>query len=84
MATAANPVTPKPVSADKPTSEEQRQDAFTENTMRDYYAAQPKVSIKTREDEWVQVNGYTFIIKKGERVEVPKDIADILEESGRI
>jgi hypothetical protein len=84
MATSSNPVTPKAASADKPTSAEDRADKFTENTMRDYFAAQPKVSIRTREDEWVQVNGYTFIIKKGERVEVPKDIADILEESGRI
>jgi hypothetical protein len=52
--------------------------------MRDYFASQPKTSIKTRDDEWVQVNGYTFIIKKGERVDVPQDIANILEESGRI
>jgi hypothetical protein len=71
-------------SADKPSGKEAREDALAENKMRDYYASQPKVSIKTREDEWVQVNGYTFIIKAGERVDVPKDIADILEESGRI
>jgi hypothetical protein len=52
--------------------------------MRDYFAGQPKVSIKCREDERVQINGYVFIIKGGERVDVPKDVADILEESGRI
>ena len=57
---------------------------FTEHTMRDYYAAQPRVSVRPLNDEWVQVNGYTFIIKGGERVEVPRDIADMLEESGRI
>lgn len=84
MSTAENPVVPTAPSTAKPTTAEQREDKFTENTMRDYYAAQPKVSIKTREDEWVQVNGYTFIIKKGERVDVPKDIADILEDAGRI
>jgi|ABSQ01.1.fsa_nt_gi deoxycytidine triphosphate deaminase len=84
MSTASAPVIAKGISADKPSSAEERADQVTEHTMRDYYAAQPKVSIKTREDEWVQVNGYTFIIKAGERVEVPKDIAAILEESGRI
>jgi hypothetical protein len=52
--------------------------------MRDYYAKQPKVQVKCREDQWVQVNGYTFIIKGGEKVMVPKDIADVLEECGRI
>jgi hypothetical protein len=57
---------------------------MTENYMRDYYAKQEKVTIKCAEDQWVQVNGYTFIIKGGERVSVPKDIANLLEESGRI
>jgi hypothetical protein len=57
---------------------------MTENYMRDYYAKQEKVSIKCADDQWVQVNGYTFIIKGGERVSVPKDIADLLEASGRI
>ena len=84
MATVNNPVTPKAASVPKPTSAEDRSDVLTENYMRDYYATQPKVTIKTRDDEWVQVNGYTFIIKGGVRVEVPKDIADILEEAGRI
>ena len=59
-------------------------DLVTEETMRAYYAAQPKVSIRTKEDQWVQTKGYTFIIKGGERVDVPKGIAEILEESGRI
>jgi hypothetical protein len=57
---------------------------MTENYMRDYYAKQPKVSIKCAEDQWVQSNGYTFIIKGGERVEVPLGIAQMLEEAGRI
>jgi hypothetical protein len=84
MATVNDPVVPKAAAVPKATSAEERADVLTENYMRDYYAAQPKVSIKTRDDEWVQVNGYTFIIKGGMRVEVPKDIADILEEAGRI
>lgn len=84
MATATDPVIPKPSSLPKRTGAEEREDKNTEYRMRDYFASRPKVSIKTREDEWVQVNGYTFIIKKGERVEVPVDIAELLEESGRI
>lgn len=75
---------PAKSSPDKPSAEEERQALAAHNRMRDYYAAQPKVSVKPREDQWVQVNDYTFIIKGGERVDVPKDIADILEESGRI
>lgn len=67
-----------------PTSAEAKADAFTQNTMRDHFAAQKKVSVKCQKDEWVQVNGYTFIIKGGERVEVPEQIAQILDEAGRI
>ena len=67
-----------------PSSAEVRDDRFTENTMREYFAGQKKVSIKTQKDEWVQVNGFTFIIKGGERVEVPEDIAKILDDAGRI
>ena len=84
MATPSNPVTPKPAPAMVPTAQDDAEAAATFEFMKKHYASQPKVSIKTREDEWVQVNGYTFIIKANERVEVPKDIADILEESGRI
>jgi hypothetical protein len=70
--------------ADKPSSKEAREDKRTEDTMRDYFASQKKVSVKTSKDEWVQVNGYTYIIKGGDRVDVPLDIATILEEAGRI
>lgn len=65
-------------------SEDAKVDQMTENYMRDHYAKQPKVQVKCREDQWVQVNGYTFIIKGGEKVMVPKDIAELLEASGRI
>ena len=75
---------PKVPALSDTSSEDAKADKFTENTMRDYFAAQKKVSIRPLEDQWVQVNGYTFIIKGGERVDVPEDIARILEESGRI
>jgi len=82
MAPVAKPVAAEiPVGFDSATEKAAK---MTEYYMRDYYKAQPKVSIKCAEDQWVQVNGYTFIIKGGQRVEVPKDIADLLEASGRI
>jgi hypothetical protein len=55
-----------------------------QNRMRDYFAAQKKVAVKVSQDEWVQINGYVFIIKKGERVDVPEDVANLLEEAGRL
>jgi len=84
MSTVDTPIVPKPRAVATPTGAEQVEDTLTENRMRDYFASQPRVSIKTREDQWVQVNGYTFIIQKDVRVEVPKGVADILEEAGRI
>lgn len=81
-ATSETPV--KVPSLEDFTGTDAKEAVITENKMRQYFSSQPKVSIKTQEDQWVQVNGYTFIIKGGERVEVPRDIANILEESGRI
>jgi hypothetical protein len=84
MATAKDPVIPTPAPTPEYTSEDARKDKMTEEFMRDYYSKQEKVSVKCSEDQWVQVNGYTFVIKKGERVMVPKDIFDILDAGGRI
>lgn len=53
--------------------------------MREHFAKQPKVQIRIRKedgDQTVQVNGYTFWIKAGEKVLVPEQIADILQEAG--
>lgn len=65
-------------------TEDAKADKMTENYMRDFYAKQDKVEVRTREDTWVQENGYTFIIKGGDKVKVPRNIAEILEESGRL
>lgn len=54
--------------------------------------AQKKYMIRIRKDkdpkapnyETVQINGYTFTIKKGEDVEVPETVRDILVEAGII
>ncbi len=35
-------------------------------------------------DEVVQINGYTYQIKRGESVEVPESVARVLREAGRI
>lgn len=55
-------------------------------------AKQPKVSVMIplmpgipkdkQPDETVQVNGYTYLIQRGKRVDVPQTVADILREAG--
>src|SRR5690242_4098724 len=55
--------------------------------MRAHFAKQPKVRIRIRKeegDQTVQINGYTFWIKAGERVDVPEQVAQILEDAGLI
>lgn len=74
----------EPEVADKPTGEEQRADQVEWDKLREHFASQPKVTIRVADDQFVQINGYTFIIKGGERVSVPQGVADILEQSGRI
>lgn len=54
--------------------------------MRDYFKAQPRVRVKVHNDADVpvQVNGYTFIVQAGVPVDVPEDVAKLLEEAGYI
>jgi len=48
-------------------------------------AAQKKVRIRVKDkDQWVQINGYTFYIKKNEWVMVPEAVATLLEDAGHI
>jgi hypothetical protein len=52
--------------------------------MKEYFAEQPKETIKIRKDlgeQWVQINGYAFRIQAGERVKVPVDVADQLRNA---
>jgi hypothetical protein len=52
--------------------------------MRDYFAAQPKETIripKDRGEQFVQVNGYSFAIAAGHPVSVPKQIAQMLRDA---
>lgn len=63
--------------------------AMRENTAK-LLAAQPKRTIKLRKGanpkspnyETVQINGYTFMIKLGEEVEVPEEVYNILTRAG--
>lgn len=56
------------------------------NVMRDKYAAERRVPVKVHNDGpvQVQVNGYSFLIREGVRVEVPESVAEILDEAGYI
>lgn len=51
--------------------------------MRRYFATRPKVTvfIPADQDEHVIINGYGFHLKRGEQVEVPVDVAEILRDS---
>ncbi len=53
---------------------------------RDYFKTQKRVRVKVRNDGdvSVQVNGYTFVIQANVPVEVPEDVATLLEDAGYI
>ncbi len=61
--------------------------------MKKYLDSQPKLRVKiphnsaNHKDEapvTVRVNGYLYVIKRGEAVEVPEQIYNILEQGGYI
>lgn len=56
------------------------------NIMRDKFAVEKRVPVKVHNDGpvFVQVNGYSFLIRENERVEVPESVAAILDEAGYI
>ena len=56
------------------------------NVMRDKYAKEKRVRVKVKNDGPVsaQVNGYTFLIRENEWVEVPESIAELLDAAGYI
>lgn len=56
------------------------------NVMGDIYKAEKRVPVKVRSDGdvFVQVNGYSFLIKPNVKVEVPESLVTILEEGGYI
>jgi len=75
----------KPIGgSDEPTAVDRAEAQTVFNRMRKHFAKQPKVTVRVQEDTTVQINGYGFLIKGKTRVEVPEQVAQILEESGRI
>lgn len=54
--------------------------------MREKYKAEKRVPVKIHNDGpvQVQVNGYSFLIREGVRVEVPESVAEILDAAGYI
>lgn len=52
--------------------------------MKAHYAQAKRVPVKIRgdQDAFVQINGYSFHIQKGVRVEVPEDLVPVLDEAG--
>lgn len=59
------------------------------NSMKEHFSKEKRVRIKIPVDPLnpkdmavtVKVNGYAFVIKRGESVEVPESIANILSEA---
>jgi len=56
------------------------------NVMRETFADQKRVRVKVHNDGpvTVQVNGYGFLIAEDQWVEVPEQVAEILEDAGYI
>ena len=54
--------------------------------MKEYFKKQPRVRVKVRNDADVpvQINGYTFIVQANVPVDVPEDVAKLLDEAGYI
>ena len=54
--------------------------------MKVHFASQPKRRVKVRNDGpvTVQVNGYSFLIQENVPVDVPSQVADMLDEAGYI
>lgn len=76
---------PQVVLAPVPSGPEQnREHASQIDKMRDHFASQPKRRIRVQEEQFLQVNGYSFRIMPGDFVHVPEQIAQMLEDSGRI
>jgi hypothetical protein len=96
MATKELPQDPSPISVDDeaapagPSGAVVTEATITQqsmlNVMRDKYAVEKRVPVKVHNDGpvQVQVNGYSFLIREGVKVEVPESVAAILDEAGYI
>jgi hypothetical protein len=77
-------VAPKPLAVAATEQEAVRQSLI--DKMRDYFKDQKRVRVKVRNDSDVpvQINGYTFIVQHDVPVDVPQDVADLLEAADYI
>ena len=78
-----------PVADDRISSKDEAAFKGKGKRMAEILRAQPKRTIRISKELWghetfVAINGYPFVIKNGERVEVPQQVAELLEEAGRI
>lgn len=83
-APAEEVVDPGPAPAEAVPGEKQRESMIT--FMRKKFAAEKRVTVKLRHDGdvFVQVNGYSFLIKPNVKVEVPESLIPLLEDAGYI
>lgn len=51
---------------------------------KEFLAGQRKVPVKVKTDTFIQINGYTMQLQPNVKVMVPEQVAEILEEAGRI
>lgn len=82
----------QPKKAKKVPMSEGQMDKITSDTGK-MLAAQPKQTIKLYQtppgendlpDETVCINGYIYQIKRGEAVDVPQSVYEVLEQAGRL
>lgn len=64
-----------------PFKDEKKATAGMFKAARDFLATQPKVKVRLNEDAVVIYNGYPFQIPGRKSVEVPKQIAEIIDQA---
>ena len=85
-AAQATPEVPAEVAAPEGLTNEREAHESMLNTMTRIFKTQRRVPVKVHNDSdvFVQINGYSFLIKPGKTVEVPEQVRDLLEEGGYI
>lgn len=84
--TNSTPEVPAPVAVAETVSDGEAVQRSMLNVMADIFAKEKRVPVKVRNDGdvFVQVNGYSFLIKPNVKVEVPESLVTILEDAGYI
>jgi hypothetical protein len=79
-------VTPEPVVPAKVRTDAEQARISRIDEMKVYFKNQKRVRVKVRNDADVpvQINGYTFIVQAGVPVDVPEDVAALLEAADYI